>query len=73
MEIDVRQSDVTKLDTIRVSDLEDELIAEVIYNSADGVVFRDTEMGSGLKIVDEQHAKYLMLGLRKAIELGWFK
>lgn len=77
MEIDIR--DYNKNDPITcirvASECEGYLVASGIAQYTTGAIIADIDslLDDRLLIKDLQHAKDLIAGIEKAIELGWFK
>ena len=74
-EFDVRENVVEEITKIRVAGYNDVYYAVELIRKYDNNVaeFWASDEPATLKIVGKEHAKNLIKGLEKAIQLGWLK
>lgn len=71
--IDIRDISEDEIDEIRVRDKDRSVLSvELIELAGSYVNLYDSDGSDRLTIHDEEHAKNLIKGIQKAIDLGWF-
>jgi hypothetical protein len=74
MELDIRESDLGEITSIRLSDPNTSIaIVELVIKEGGVVAIRDSQLSTRLYVTCREHAENLIKGFQKAIELGWLE